>query len=77
MAQQNAAQLFKAVQKEQAFQERLKAASNPEAFIKIAEERGYHFTVEELETELNKLSPAELAAIVNPGMAPRHHIYPR
>lgn len=77
MTQNHAAQLFKAVKQDQAFQERLKAATNPEAFIKIAKERGYNFTVEELETEISKLSEEELAAIVNPGIAPRIHIYPR
>jgi predicted ribosomally synthesized peptide with nif11-like leader len=77
MAQKNAAELFKAVKQDQVFQERLKAASKPEAFIKIAKERGYDFTVDELQIELSKLSEEELAAIVNPGIAPRQHIYPR
>jgi predicted ribosomally synthesized peptide with nif11-like leader len=77
MIQNNAAQLFKAVKQDQAFQQRLKAATNPEALIKIAKERGYDFTVEELETEISKLSEEELAAIVNPGIAPRTHIHPR
>ncbi|MEC4815775.1 MAG: Nif11-like leader peptide family natural product precursor [Scytonema sp. PMC 1069.18] len=77
MAQQNAAQFFNAVKQDRAFQERLKAASEPEAFIKIAKERGYDFTVEELQLELSKLSEEELAGIVNPGIAPRQHIYPR
>ncbi len=77
MAQKNAAQLFKAVKEDSALKEKLKAANNPEAFIKIATERGYNFTVEELEAELNKLSSEELAAIVNPGVAPRLHILPR
>ncbi|MGJ5675951.1 MAG: Nif11-like leader peptide family natural product precursor [Nostochopsis sp.] len=77
MTQNNAAQLFKAVKQDQALKEKLKAAANPEAFITIAQERGYDFTVEELETELSKLSSEELAAIVNPGVRPRLHIYPR
>ncbi|MBD2773773.1 Nif11-like leader peptide family natural product precursor [Iningainema tapete] len=77
MVQQHASQLFKAVKQDQALKERLKAASEPEAFIKIAKERGYNFTVQELETELSNLSSEELAAIVNPGMSPRFHIHPR
>lgn len=77
MAQKNAAQLFRAVKEDLALKERLKAVSEPEAFIKIAKERGYDFTVEELQTELSKLSEEQLAAIVNPGMAPRQHICPR
>ncbi|MDJ0798932.1 MAG: Nif11-like leader peptide family natural product precursor [Calothrix sp. MO_167.B12] len=77
MLQRNAAQLFKAVQRDSELEERLKATTNPEAFIQIATERGYNFTVEELESELNQLSSEELAAIVNPGIAPRLHILPR
>ncbi|ARV59956.1 Nif11-like leader peptide family natural product precursor [Nostocales cyanobacterium HT-58-2] len=77
MTQNHAAQLFKAVKQDQVLQQRLKAATHPEAFIKIAKERGYDFTVEELETEISKLSEEELAAIINPGIAPRSHIYPR
>lgn len=77
MTQQNAARLFKAVQQERALQEKLKAAADPEAFIKIAQEHGYHFSAEELEAALSQLSEEELAAIVNPGVAPRHHIDPR
>ena len=77
IAHKNAAQLLKAVKQDQALQERLKAASNPEAFIGIAQERGYDFTLAELENELSKLSDSELAAIVNPGMSPRYHIHPR
>ncbi|MGH8003078.1 MAG: Nif11-like leader peptide family natural product precursor, partial [Brasilonema sp.] len=46
MTQRNAAELFKAVKKDQVLKEKLKAATNPEAFIKIAKERGYDFTVE-------------------------------
>ncbi|BAY06945.1 Nif11-like leader peptide family natural product precursor [Calothrix sp. NIES-2098] len=77
MPQQNAAQLFKAVKQDQALKQRLKATANPEAFIQIAKERGYDFTVEELETEINKLSEEDLAAIINPGWGPRQHIHPR
>lgn len=77
MTQKNAAQLFKAVKQDQAFKEKLKAATDPKTFINIAKERGYDFTVEELDVEIAKLSSEELAAIVNPGVAPRTHIYPR
>jgi predicted ribosomally synthesized peptide with nif11-like leader len=77
MTQKNAAQLFKALKQDQALKARLKAAADPEAFIKIAQERGYNFTVTELQTELSQLSSEEVAAIVNPGIAPRLHIYPR
>ncbi|BAY61737.1 Nif11-like leader peptide family natural product precursor [Calothrix sp. FACHB-1219] len=77
MPQQNAAQLFKAVKQDQALKQRLKATSNPEAFIQIAKERGYNFTVAELEAEIAKLSEEDLAAIINPGWGPRQHIHPR
>ncbi|MFN6572716.1 Nif11-like leader peptide family natural product precursor [Nostoc minutum NIES-26] len=77
MTQQNAARLFQAVKKDQALQQRLKATANPEAFIKIAQERGYEFTAEELNSEIDKLSEEDLAAIVNPGWGTRRHINPR
>ncbi|MFW9258461.1 MULTISPECIES: Nif11-like leader peptide family natural product precursor [unclassified Nostoc] len=77
MTQQNAARLFQAVKADQALQQKLKATANPEAFIKIAQERGYDFTVEELDSEINKLSEEDLAAIVNPGWGTRRHLNPR
>ncbi|MEH2434839.1 MAG: Nif11-like leader peptide family natural product precursor [Nostoc sp.] len=77
MTQQNATRLFKAVKQDQALQQRLKATANPEAFVKIAQERGYDFSVEELESEISKLSEEDLAAIVNPGWGNRRHINPR
>lgn len=77
MTQKNAAQLFKAIKEDRAFKEKLKAAENPETFRKIAEERGYHFSDEELREEISKLSEEELASVINPGIAPRHHLIPR
>ena len=77
MTQQNATRLFEAVKQDQALQQRLKATANPEAFVKIAQERGYDFNVEELESEISKLSEEDLAAIVNPGWGNRRHINPR
>ncbi len=77
MTQQNAARLFQAIKQDQALQQRLKATADPEAFIKIAQERGYDFTVKELDSEISKLSEEDLAAIVNPGWGNRRHIYPR
>ncbi|MBD2595101.1 Nif11-like leader peptide family natural product precursor [Nostoc sp. MBR 210] len=77
MALQNAARFFKAVKADQALQQKLKATANPEAFVKMAKERGYDFTVAELEAEIDHLSPEDLAAIVNPGWGPRRHINPR
>ena len=77
MTQQNATRLFQAVKQDQALQQRLKATADPEAFVKIAQERGYDFSVEELETEISNLSEEDLAAIVNPGWGNRRHINPR
>lgn len=77
MSQNNAAQLFKTVRQNQALQARLKAAADPETFIQIASENGYAFTLEELEAEISRLSAEEVAAVVNPGVAPRRHIHPR
>ncbi|MCC5647724.1 Nif11-like leader peptide family natural product precursor [Nostoc sp. CHAB 5824] len=77
MTQQNATRLFQAVKQDQALQQRLKATADPEAFIKIAQERGYDFSVEELDSEINKLSEEDLAGIINPGWGTRRHINPR
>ncbi len=77
MTQQNAARLFEAVKRDQALQEKLKATANPEAFIKIARERGYEFTLQELDREIDKLSEEDLANIVNPGWGTRRHLNPR
>ena len=77
MAQENAAQFFKAIQQDEALKAKLKAITDPESFIKIAENRGYNFTLKELETEIGKLSPEQMAAVINPGISPRRHILPR
>lgn len=77
MAQENAARFFKAIHQDDELQAKLKATTDPESFIKIAESRGYQFSVKELETEIGKLSAEEMAAVINPGIAPRLHIVPR
>ncbi|MBC6431488.1 Nif11-like leader peptide family natural product precursor [Nostoc sp. HG1] len=77
MTQENATRLFQAVKEDQALQQKLKATDDPQAFIKIAQERGYDFTVEELDSEIDKLSEEDLAAIVNPGWGTRRHLNPR
>lgn len=77
MAQETAARFFKVVQQDQALKDKLKATTDPETFVKIAEQSGYHFTIAELDTALGKLSEEEFAAVVNPGIAPRRHIMPR
>lgn len=77
MAQENAARFFKAVQQDQALKEKLKATTDPESFVKIAEQRGYNFTTQELQTQIGNLSAEQVADIINPGVAPRRHIVPR
>lgn len=77
MTIETAASFFKAVQKDQELEEKIKAVDDAETFVKIAAERGYNFTVEELQAELNTLSPEDLAAVVNPGIGVRCHLIPR
>jgi predicted ribosomally synthesized peptide with nif11-like leader len=77
MAQDNAARMFKAVQQAQASQERQKAIGNPDAFIQLAANSGYSFTVTDLQTQISQLSDEEIAAIFNPGLGPRRHLMPR
>lgn len=77
MTEQNAARIYKAVQKDQANQERQKALTDPAAFIEMAAKQGHQFTVEALETQIKELSDEEVAAIFNPGISPRQHLFPR
>jgi predicted ribosomally synthesized peptide with nif11-like leader len=77
MENQNAARIYKNVEKAYAKEERQKALSDPEAFIRLAEARGYDFTVKDLETQLSKLSDEEVASIFNPGIGVRRHLFPK
>jgi predicted ribosomally synthesized peptide with nif11-like leader len=77
MVQDSAASFFKAVKNDQALQQNFKAITDPSTFVEIAGQRGYSFTVEELEAAISKLSPEEMAAVINPGVGPRRHILPR
>jgi predicted ribosomally synthesized peptide with nif11-like leader len=77
MNEKNAARIYKKVEQAHAEQERQKALRNPDAFIKLAEARGYTFTVKDLETQLSQLSDEEMAGIFNLGIGPRRHIFPR
>jgi predicted ribosomally synthesized peptide with nif11-like leader len=52
----------------------LKAAVDIESYYKIAAAHGYHFTAEELHSELCQQSIEELAMKINPGVTPRTHI---
>ena len=77
MAEENAARMYHKIEEAYAREERRKALSDPEAFIKLAAARGYAFTVKDLEAQLNQLSDENVAAIFNPGIPPRHHLFPR
>jgi predicted ribosomally synthesized peptide with nif11-like leader len=77
VTQENAARFFKAIRQDQGLKEKLKATTDPETFLKIAEERGYSFTLEDLDTTISKLSEEEFAAVINPGIGPRLHLIPR
>ena len=77
MTVESAAQFLEKTKQDQELIKKLKAADNLDICVKIAEEYGYTFTTEELETGLSKLSPEELAALVNPGVGTRIHIDPR
>ncbi len=77
MATQNAARIYKKVEQAYAQQERQKALSHPEAFIKLAKARGYNLRLENLETQLSQLSDEDVAGIFNPGIGQRRHLFPR
>jgi predicted ribosomally synthesized peptide with nif11-like leader len=77
MSQRHAAEFFKDVQKDQALKARMQAISDPQTFIKIANDHGYSMTEAELETMINQLPESELAAILNPGVGGRQRIVPR
>ena len=77
MTEENAARIYKQVEQAEARQQRQKALSEPENFIKLAAARGYAFTVQDLEAQLSQLSDEEVAGIFNPGIPPRRHLFPR
>ncbi len=76
MAQDSAASFFKAVLHDQALQQNFKAITDPSTFVEMASQRGYNFTVEELEAAISKLSPEEMAAVINPGVGQDGIYYP-
>lgn len=74
---ENAACLLKAIQEREAVEEKNQAVENLEQFIKMAAQRGYSFTAEQIKNEISKLSLEELSSMLNPGVAPRHHLLAR
>lgn len=77
MSQRHAAELFKAVQKDHALNVRLQATSDPETFIKIANEHGYAVTESDFEEWVNHCPESDLAALFNPGVGGRQRLIPR
>lgn len=77
MASKNAARIYHDVEQAHAQQQRQKALSNPQGFIQQAATQGYSLTVENFEHQLSQLSDEEVASILNPGISPRRHLFPR
>jgi predicted ribosomally synthesized peptide with nif11-like leader len=77
MSQECATRFLKAVQEDQELQAKFKAIDDPETFVKMAAQRGYDFTVEDLENQIARMSHEEVAAVINPGVGTRRHILPR
>lgn len=77
MTVESVAQFLEKTKQDRALIKKLKAADTLDTCVKIAEEYGHTFTTEELEAGLSKLSPEDLAALVNPGVGTRLHIEPR
>jgi predicted ribosomally synthesized peptide with nif11-like leader len=74
MAQTTVAKFIQAVNEDLNMIAKLKAAVDIESYYQIAKEHGYHFTPEEIHSELNKKSLEELAMKINPGLSPRKHL---
>ena len=76
MSQTNAAEFLKNAKQDVGLREQLKTVISFDQCIEIAGQKGFDFTSAELQTELDQLSPEEIAAIINPGVYPRRHINP-
>jgi predicted ribosomally synthesized peptide with nif11-like leader len=60
MAKESAVQFFTNVSLDEVLQERLKAASDFESLVKVAEEHGYRFTTDELQAVIEEQQSDEL-----------------
>ncbi len=74
MAQTTVANFIQAVKEDLTLIAKLSAAADIESYYKIATEHGYHFTDEELRSEVCEKSMEELAMTINPGLKPRRHL---
>lgn len=77
LSHDNAARLFHSLRSDQDQQLRQQALENPEGFVQMAEQQGYHLQVNQLAAQVAQLSEEELAAIWNPGIGPRRHLIRR
>lgn len=77
MTQASVTEFLAAVKQDEVLRKRLKTAQSEQTCIDLAEQSGFFFTAEELQTVLGKMSDEEVAEIFNPGIAPRQHIDPR
>ncbi len=77
MASKNAARIYHQVEQAHAQQQRQTALSHPRGFIKQAATQGYTLTMDNFEHQLSQLSDEEVASILNPGISPRRHLFPR
>ena len=60
MSKESVSEFFLAVSSDETLQEKLAAATQPENFIKIAQEKGYSFTTEELFAVISEQNNEEL-----------------
>jgi predicted ribosomally synthesized peptide with nif11-like leader len=72
----NLSQFLMALSQDFDFKQRLKAAKQPESFLQVTQEYGYSFTRDDLHGIVQELPEEELAAVLNPGVAPRRHLMP-
>ncbi|OKH52659.1 Nif11-like leader peptide family natural product precursor [Calothrix sp. HK-06] len=77
MSQTSVVEFLTAAKQDEGLRQKLQTAMDAKSCTEIAEDVGYDFTAEELETELNKMPEEEVAGIINPGISPRRHIEPR
>lgn len=76
MMQTSLNQFFTALSQDFDFKQRLKAAKQPDIFLQVTQEYGYSFTKDDLQEIVQELPEEELAAVLNPGVAPRRHLVP-
>jgi predicted ribosomally synthesized peptide with nif11-like leader len=60
MSKESVSEFFSVISSDEVLQEKLAAATDPENFIKIAQEKGYSFTTEELFAVISEHNNGEL-----------------